>query len=309
MRDEVLLDYLLQQLPEPQARLVEKRLQCDVRLAERLERLRRRLRPLEQWRRQEVMPPAGLAERTLARIQAWCFAPLASLPRAPRAVPELQVLGGRFRLDWLVAAAILLLVGGLFLSAVGNLRARSEWLTCQNVLRQWYVYQHHVTIPPGMTSSGRSEVVTEPLSSPGAGAAFTDHYLMLLHFQTQSRPMLPLTVAISNTPLLAVAIEPLNPSSTHSWVAVAPNYQYYQKFVAPEDALYSGDLSPILIDGFCSPNIRHYPATRHAYSQHALCAGGNVLCLSRPFMSEAMILCSPFVLDYSLRSSCWQYTE
>ncbi|MCS7270922.1 MAG: hypothetical protein NZ703_07540 [Gemmataceae bacterium] len=307
MRDEVLLDYLLQQLPEPQARLVEKRLQCDVRLAERLERLRRRLRPLEQWRRQEVMPPAGLAERTLARIQAWCFAPLASLPRAPRAVPELQVLGGRFRLDWLVAAAILLLVGGLFLSAVGNLRARSEWLTCQNVLRQWYVYQHHVTLPPGMTSSGRSEVVTEPLSSPGAGAAFTDHYLMLLHFQTQSPPVLS-TASVVTQPCLLVISADLPEEDVQTFPA--PETVQHHRTVSLEASRRWGDLCPVLVDAFRIPTARHSLFLTHAYGRHILYAGGHVVCASSSSVHPTPLAFAPMAGGRPLLSGdSWNYPE
>ncbi|MBA2226843.1 H-X9-DG-CTERM domain-containing protein [Thermogemmata fonticola] len=172
MRDEVLLDYLLHQLSEAEARQLEARLQADGALAARLERLRRKLQPLERERQRLVLPRQGLAERTLARLQDLWPHPSRTLPRAPRTLPDWRITGGRFRPDILVAGCILILASGLFLSAVGKLRARHDWLACQNTLRLSYVQQnaHGSSVPSLAAFSPLAEPSLPYASWPSAEA-------------------------------------------------------------------------------------------------------------------------------------------
>jgi prepilin-type processing-associated H-X9-DG protein len=60
---------------------------------------------------------------------------LSSYPRAPREQAESRYVGGRFRLDWLVACGIGLFAVGFVGSGIGNLRAHREMLACKDTLR------------------------------------------------------------------------------------------------------------------------------------------------------------------------------
>jgi prepilin-type processing-associated H-X9-DG protein len=62
-------------------------------------------------------------------------APPRPLRPPPRDQPELTAVGGRFRLDLVVAGCIALFACGLVFSAIGNVRAHNQMLACQNTLR------------------------------------------------------------------------------------------------------------------------------------------------------------------------------
>ena len=142
MTDEDLIGYVAGALDADERAAVEAELNPST--AARLVELRGLLAPLEADR-DPTPPPAGLADRTLARLAA-VFAeherpvePVRSLPRAPRDVPETRTVGGRLRLDLFVACGIGFVVFGLVFSAVGKVRARNEMLACQNTLRVTHV--------------------------------------------------------------------------------------------------------------------------------------------------------------------------
>jgi hypothetical protein len=173
MIDEDLIGHLLGALEPTEHLTIQNRLSETPELAARLEHLRLALQPLEAIR-DPGAPPAGLADRTLARLagifaqcdaQGSAASPRERLaatvsrtlesdasdsrssetaspvttPRAPREAPETRTIGGRLRADLIVACAIAFLGCGLVLSAVSKVRAQSQLLECQSNLRKLYI--------------------------------------------------------------------------------------------------------------------------------------------------------------------------
>lgn len=278
--DDLLLDYLLHQLPDAEARALEHRLERHPTLAARLERLRRRLRPLEQLRSVPCTPPRGLAERTLARLRNLPLPFSLSLPRAPRVLPELRTVGGRFCPDVLVACCLLFVVGGLLASALGKLRARQDWLACQNFWRQWYVQRD---VPAGFAFQASHAPFAEPEQFPT--------------YCTLSENRLPRWSPLSEGP-------PIDSQSSHH----AP--LLYRFYLAPfhlnaEDATTSSVIPNrvlhVWVPDFpsrdalplaCDAGRLHIGALEspHPYGFHILCAGGHVQVVTPVvFMSRAEI--------------------
>jgi hypothetical protein len=139
-----LIGYLAGALDDEERAAVEAQLRADPVAAARLNELRGFFASLAA-ERDSTPAPAGLADRTLARLAALiaerepAAEPVRSLPRAPRDVPETRTVGGRLRPDLLVACGIGFVVLGLVFSAVGKVRARNEMLACQNTLRVTHV--------------------------------------------------------------------------------------------------------------------------------------------------------------------------
>jgi hypothetical protein len=135
--DENLIGYLLHALEPEQHRQVEAYLESSPEARRRLELLRGALAPLEADR-DDLAPPPGLVIRTLARVAEHCCQ---DLPRAPLP-PRSRVLGfdRSFwrRADLLVAACVLVLVGGLALTAILRLREDQNVVACKENLRQFY---------------------------------------------------------------------------------------------------------------------------------------------------------------------------
>jgi hypothetical protein len=134
--DENLVGYLLDALDSDARQQVEARLAARPELRARLERLRRALEPLAADA-EAPAPPAGLAIGALARIAEYrCRA----LPSAPPPTPSQRLAPGTRRMprraDLLVAAALLLVIGGLALPTVQRLRrVYDHRATCFNNLR------------------------------------------------------------------------------------------------------------------------------------------------------------------------------
>lgn len=126
MHDD-LLGYALDLLDSADRAAVEVRLESDPAVREELSRLRALVAPLAADR-DSGDPPAGLADRTVARLMA--------LRVAPSDVPTGQ---GRWRrIDAVVAVGILIVLGGLGLSGVARLRHNEGIAACQNNLREYY---------------------------------------------------------------------------------------------------------------------------------------------------------------------------
>ena len=126
-RSNDLVGYLMGALEESESRMVDAAL-ADPRegaaLQRDLERLRAAMRPLARDRA-AVAPPPGLAQRTLAFVQANA----ASRPMlSPAAEPPATVGGARLWLDRMIIAATALaasvLVGPLLLDAITESRSR-----------------------------------------------------------------------------------------------------------------------------------------------------------------------------------------
>lgn len=153
MTEHDLFGYLTNSLDAEQRQQIESSLRSNPTLCEQLDRFRGALKQLEN-EPETAGPPAGLADRTIARLDTLlarhepqraavsaepAARPLkysnAPFPRAPRDEPETRVVGGRFRPDLLVACGIALFASGLIFSAIGKVRARNEVFACQNALR------------------------------------------------------------------------------------------------------------------------------------------------------------------------------
>jgi prepilin-type processing-associated H-X9-DG protein len=140
--DHDLVGYLLGLLDPDDRVRTESALRHDPTLRGRLDRLRTALAPLESGRTPEA-PPAGLAERTLALVSAHsAFAPVDDRPRPARRVSAVPAREPLFqpsrwrRADALVAALILVVLGGLGTSGLGRLQQRHKVTVCQNNLRE-----------------------------------------------------------------------------------------------------------------------------------------------------------------------------
>jgi prepilin-type processing-associated H-X9-DG protein len=132
--DENLVGYLLNCLDDAGKRQVETYLQASPEARQKLARLKQALAPLDADR-DEIVPPPGLASRTLARIAG------SDLPRAPRepSAPAPSLRAWWRRADVLVTAAVLLLAVGAMGPLVYRWHDRYAMTACQNNLRQFYV--------------------------------------------------------------------------------------------------------------------------------------------------------------------------
>jgi prepilin-type processing-associated H-X9-DG protein len=135
--DENLVGYLLNALDPDTHREVARYVRDDPEAQQRLELLRQALAPLAADR-DEIDPPRGLAIRTLARVAEYRCR---ELPRAPvnaaaRTPPRSR--GGWRWADALVAAALLLTVGGLLLALRPRVMAHADRLACQNNEKEFW---------------------------------------------------------------------------------------------------------------------------------------------------------------------------
>lgn len=282
MRDDVLLDYLLHQLSEAEARQLEARLQADSTLAARLERLRRKLRPLERERQGVVLPPQGLAERTLARLQHLWPRPFCSLPPALRSLPDWRVTGGRLRPDLLVAGCILILASGLFLSAMGKLRARHDWLACQNTLRLSYVQQN------ALGSSAPPQETFSPLAEPSPP-------YVSWHFAETVSSCLPVllcsrTAGSENTPFppQPIVFHPTDLSSVYvSYITMTgrTSQSYAVRPLSQPNRQPPGEwhTASAFLPKVSNPRSGSSPFISHPYGYNILYADGHVQCSTLPY--------------------------
>jgi prepilin-type processing-associated H-X9-DG protein len=166
--DEELIGYLCDALDPDDRAAVESHVRSHPDAALRMAELRVALAPLEADR-EPPAPRPDLAQRTLAVVAAHLAerepsraeplgalavarslgavpagaepplavpAPPRPLRPPPRDEPELTAVGGRFRLDLVVAGCIALFACGLVFSAIGKVRTQNQMLACQNTLRK-----------------------------------------------------------------------------------------------------------------------------------------------------------------------------
>jgi len=147
--DENLVGYLLDALDADARQQVEARLETRPELRTQLERLRRALEPLATDA-EPPLPPPGLALSALAHIAEYRCR---RLPDAPLPSPSQRLTPSAWRMprraDLLVAAALLLVIGGLAFPAV---------------LRLWRGYDHRATCANNLRALGASLI------------AYADHY-------------------------------------------------------------------------------------------------------------------------------------
>lgn len=129
-RDDQLVGYLLNALDEAARLQVESQLRRSAALRHQLETLRAALEPLEADRA-DPLPPTGLADRTLARIDN-----CARSPRAPRTSRREFGSPSRWRRSELLVASLAgVIVLGFALAWVDKSRALERVTVCANNLR------------------------------------------------------------------------------------------------------------------------------------------------------------------------------
>jgi hypothetical protein len=135
--DENLLGYVLHALDDDEARDLDQRLRDDPVLRSRADRLRKALEPLASDM-DTPEPPAGLWTRALGRIAEYQCQQLPATP-FPRASRNQASSRPRWRRpDVLVAAGMLICIGLLIPSGVGQARHQYHKVSCQNNLREVY---------------------------------------------------------------------------------------------------------------------------------------------------------------------------
>src|SRR5438045_6870025 len=133
--DDQLVGYLLNALDDDARRQVETYLHASPDARRKLESLRPALSPLESDRA-DPAPPAGLAERTLARVSA---VPRRRLPVAPRASGGAGLSPSRWRRsDLLVASLAGLVLLGMGWAWLGKTHRQVEQTACKDSLRRFY---------------------------------------------------------------------------------------------------------------------------------------------------------------------------
>ncbi len=132
-----LVGYVLNSLDEETRRAVEDHLAASPEARQRLERVRAVLAPLAADK-EDPQPPADLVYRTLGRVAQQCTR---ELPRAPTPTRRSfgTMLSGWRRADVVVAACLVVVVGGLTVLAVGQLRQTAARTSCQENLRTFHV--------------------------------------------------------------------------------------------------------------------------------------------------------------------------
>jgi len=132
--EENLVGYLLNALDDNTQRDVERYLETQPGAKARLETLRRALDPLAADK-EESDPPPGLTFRTLARVAEFRCRPA---PEAPPAPPPVSVLAFERRWyrrsDVLVAASLLVLLGGIGIPSVMRMRTLHDRKACEENL-------------------------------------------------------------------------------------------------------------------------------------------------------------------------------
>lgn len=135
--DENLVGYLLDALEPEQQRDVETRLKSDPAAQQKLEVLRRALEPLAADK-EGPEPPSGLIFRTLGRVAEYRCRPQPEVRPAP---PTVDVHGGRpwyRRADLLIAASLLIVVGGVGVPGVVKLRGDHQKALCKDTMNVVY---------------------------------------------------------------------------------------------------------------------------------------------------------------------------
>lgn len=181
MTDDVLLDYVLNQLDPSDRAAVDAHLAARPDDLVRVARLRTALKPLDADR-DGFDPPPGLAVAAVARAAEYAVAhrlitpvpdktvelPTPVARRAPSDLDPVFPGWGWRRFDLLVAASIGFLAFGLVIAGVGKLRREREVLACQNQLREL----HASLVGYADTHGGRyPQVGTDRVPTAGAFVA------------------------------------------------------------------------------------------------------------------------------------------
>ena len=130
--------YLLNALDPETHQQVEAYLKTNPEGQQRLDLLRHALEPLAADR-DEIEPPPGLAFRTLAKVAEYRCRPKADLPDAPLTTRSAPSYGRWFRrADMFVAAAVVLVAGGLLFEGAMTFRGTQSRIACADNLRNFH---------------------------------------------------------------------------------------------------------------------------------------------------------------------------
>jgi hypothetical protein len=226
MSDDLLIDYVLDQLGPDERAAVEAQLAERPADRARLARLQSALKPLEADR-DGIDPPSGLAAAAIARAAEHAVVLNLLKPREvldePKATPKSRrvpadldpvfpAFGWR-SFDLAVAVGIGFLAFGLIFAGIGKLRHEKQVMACQNQLRQL----HAALVGYAETHGGRyPEVGTEQVPTAGA-------FVVELNRAGQY----PTTTASCPT----VVPEPLDPDGTRDAGVIRVGYAYNLGYV------------------------------------------------------------------------------
>jgi prepilin-type processing-associated H-X9-DG protein len=136
--EENLVGYLLNALDPETHRAVEKYLGSHPEARSKLDHLRGAIEPLAADK-EEPEPPSGLVFRTLALVAEYRCRPLPQAPAPPPAALSPSVERRWYRRpDLLIAASLLILVGGIGIPALHQWRVSSRQKECANNLRMFH---------------------------------------------------------------------------------------------------------------------------------------------------------------------------
>jgi hypothetical protein len=160
--EENLIGYLLKAL-DPEAHWqVELHLRLHPEDQQKLEPLRATLAHLE-LDKEDPPPPGDLRLRALARVAEYRCQ---TLPKAPRTAAPKEPTRRRWgwpRADLIVAAVLLLTVGGVALPFVARVWEKQRELTCKNNLRRFYeALVHYSELPDHHDQFPQVELEGEP---------------------------------------------------------------------------------------------------------------------------------------------------
>jgi hypothetical protein len=278
MNDEELIGYLLDLLEPDEHAAVSVHLGNDHAAAARLAVLRESLTPLEADAA-DPEPPAGLAARTLARLEPYLVehdprSTPSTLPTFRHAAttdqPEPRAVGGRFRADLVVAAGLAVVLVGFGLSVVSRMRQQSESVACPNNLRM----VHAGLATYADTHDGRFPQV-------GAGQHHT------------AGSFVPALVEAGQLPSGFHASCPVAVRTSGTGTASAAPYTYTLGYRGPSGELVGlrrvgdaeNDLIPICADCPAANDApSDGPVSPHGHGQNVLYVGGNVR-----FATHAMV--------------------
>lgn len=229
--------------------------------------------------RDEIVPPSGLATRTIGRLAAELVETEPRTPGEPLAKPsglepirrsvsregaDSRSVGGRFRLDLIVAVGIGLFAVGLGLSFVNRARQSSEVMACQNNLRML----HQGLSGYADTHGGRfPQVGTEAYPT-------ADTFVQALKDAGQCPPGFHAVCPVAARPDSAHAVQPV--SYAYSLGHRAPNNAILGQWRSTDSAA-ENDLIPLSADyPVASAAPGGGPTSGHRYGHNVLFMNGNV---------------------------------
>lgn len=277
--DDRLFAYLQGHLEPGEAAALEGEMLLYPEVAARLDHLRRALAPLAEVESPE--PPAGLVLATLTKVAEHIAKPLPAAPRRPYS----PMPGRPWRIiEWVLAASILFLVGGLATVWVAQAWRAAHVKGCeQNLASLWFALARY-----GERNNGALPAVQDVRGAQGVAAA----YLPLLFQAGANEPLNVGCPAVGKKPAQPCSLEPLeqlyqeDPVQFRKRVRdLAGDYAYTLGYrdngLLCGPRLDAGAEVPLLADGpppFVDGNSRNHGG----HGQNVLFVGGHVRWVGTP---------------------------